>query len=138
MAFAQCRRTDVRKSIDRRVDAGANGSVAMPWTPPPNVKLKELKVYGLVALAATIRLGVVGNLLAVVQGVDPRILYRRNVNEGVRTPIVRSDEAEPFVGVEEFNSASSHECLSVTTANVRQTHNGMILGSDTNCGLNPS
>ena len=129
---------DRRNGLYRLAEGRATGSVAMLWTPPPPLKLKELEVYGLVALAATIRLGVVGNLLTVVQGRDPRILYRRDVYEGVRTPIVRGDEAEPFVGVEEFNSASSHECLSVTTANVRQTHNGMFWGSDTNCGLNPS
>ena len=60
-----------QKGVDRHADRGANRSVAMRWTPPPTLKLKELKVYGLIALAATIRLGVVGNLLAVVQGVDP-------------------------------------------------------------------
>lgn len=64
-----------------------------------------LDVDGLRALAHAVRLGVEGDLLAVLQGLETRSLKRGDVDENVLRAAFRGDEAKTLVLVEEFYGA---------------------------------
>jgi len=67
---------------------------------------RNLQVDRLRALAAAIRFGVEAYLLVFRQSGQSGSLHGGNVNEDVRAALVRLDESEALVGVEEFYSPS--------------------------------
>jgi hypothetical protein len=113
-------------------DCGARQAVAAIGTQAigRRVTLVSLDVDGLRALAHAIRLGVEGDLLAVLQGLQAGCLERRDVDEHVFSAAVRRDEAEALVLVEEFNDALGGHgdflfpCCGILRA--RQTGGGQV------------
>jgi hypothetical protein len=67
---------------------------------------RDLQVYGLGALTATIRLRVEAHFLVFRETGQARRLYGRDVDEDIGAAIIWLDEAEALVGIEEFYSAS--------------------------------
>ena len=63
----------------------------------------DLQLNGLRSLAVTIRLGLEGDALIAFQSGQARALDSRDMHEDIGLAIVRHDEAEALVGLEELN-----------------------------------